>query len=139
MSLVKSNHILQTSKAHLESQLNSDCMQTCMHTYTFIHSGYFYSTSSCRLLFRGSPDTAQILCQSFMLKRHRQLQVKDLLKVPTWWLEWDSNPRPFGRKATNLPMSHYAPQSTSMCVFMDGGYRFNPLSPPDKCITVNNA
>ena len=46
-----------------------------------------------------------------MLKRHRQLQVKDLPKVPTWRLERDSNLRPSGRKATNLPMSHHVPQT----------------------------
>src|SRR6218665_3651025 len=49
---------------------------------------------------------ARILC--FTLKRHRQLRGKDLPKVPTWRLERDSNPRPFGRKATYLPMSHQA-------------------------------
>ena len=32
-------------------------------------------------------------------KRYRQLQVKDLSKVPTWCLEWDSNVRPSGWKA----------------------------------------
>ena len=26
-----------------------------------------------------------------------------------WWLEQDSNPRPFGRKVTNLPMSYHTP------------------------------
>jgi len=31
-----------------------------------------------------------------------------LAQVPTWWLEWDSNPRPFGRKAANLLMGHVA-------------------------------
>src|SRR6218665_1642585 len=51
----------------------------------------------------------QILCRSCMPKRHRHLRVKD--KVPTWQPERDSNPRPFGRKATNLPMSHHAPQN----------------------------
>jgi len=29
--------------------------------YLFIHSGYFYSTSSRPLLLRGAPDTAQIV------------------------------------------------------------------------------
>ena len=53
-----------------------------------------------------------------MLKRHRQLQVKDLPNVRMWWLEWDSNPRPFGRKATNLPMSHHAPPYVFMCIFI---------------------
>jgi len=31
----------------------------------------------------------------FHAEAHRQLEVKDLPKVPTWWLERDSNPRPF--------------------------------------------
>ena len=47
-----------------------------------IHSGHLYSSSSCPLLLRSAPDTAQIglgiLCRSFTRKRHRQLQVKDL-------------------------------------------------------------
>ena len=73
-----------------------------------IHWGYFYNASLSPLLLRGAPDTARILYRSFMLKRHRQLQVKNLPKVPTWRLEWDSNPWPFGRKAANLPMSHFA-------------------------------
>src|SRR6218665_390869 len=55
-----------------------------------------------------APDTAQILCRSLTPKRHRQLRVKDLPTIPTRRLERDSNPRPFGRKATNLPMSHHA-------------------------------
>ena len=78
--------------------------------YSFIHSGYFYSASSTTLLLRGASDTARILCRSFTPKRHRQLQVKALPKVSTWRPEWDSNQWPFGRKATNLPMSHHAPQ-----------------------------
>src|SRR6218665_215933 len=75
-----------------------------------IHSGYYYSASSSLLLLRGAPDTAWVLCWSFTPKRHRQLLVKDLPKVPTWRLEWDLNLWPFGRKATNLPMSHHSPQ-----------------------------
>src|SRR6218665_2460931 len=35
--------------------------------------------------------------------------MKDLPKVPTWRLQWDSNLRPSGRKAPNLPLSHHAP------------------------------
>ena|SRR6218665_2327530 len=42
------------------------------HT-SFIHSGYFYSASSSSQLLRGAPDTAQILCRSFALKRYTQL------------------------------------------------------------------
>ena len=40
----------------------------------FIYSGYFYSASlKSTILLRGVPDTARILCRSFMPKRHRQL------------------------------------------------------------------
>ena len=42
------------------------------------------------------------------LKDYRQLRVKDLPKVPTWRLNWNSNLRLFGRKAANLPLSHHA-------------------------------
>src|SRR6218665_3957199 len=42
-------------------------------------------------------------------KCHRQLRIKDLPKVPTWRLERDSNPQPFGRKASNLPTRHHVP------------------------------
>jgi len=79
-----------------------------MFIYLLIYSGYFYSASLSPLLFRGAPNTARILCQSFTPNHHRQLQVKDLLRVPTWWLERDSKPWPFGQKASNLPMGHYA-------------------------------
>src|SRR6218665_4043203 len=52
-----------------------------MYMCLFIHSGYLYRASSSPLLLRGVPDTARILCRSFMQKRHRQLRVKDLPKV----------------------------------------------------------
>ena len=80
----------------------------CLTFHSFIHSGYFHSASSSPLLLRGAPDTARILCRSFTPKRHRQLRVKDLPKVPTWRPERDSNPWPFERKTANLPLSHHA-------------------------------
>ena len=40
------------------------------------------------------PTTVLALCRTFTPKRPRQLWVKDLPNVPTWRLEWDSNPRP---------------------------------------------
>ena len=43
-------------------------------------------------------------------KRYRQLQAKDLSKVPTWQLEWDSNLRPSRRKTLSLPLNHHDPQ-----------------------------
>src|SRR6218665_2096982 len=61
-------------------------VNTSSFIHSFIHSGYFYSISSSPLLLKGTPDTAQILCRNFKLKRHRQLRVKDLPKVPTWRL-----------------------------------------------------
>ena len=73
--------------------------------HSFIYSGYFYSSFTSPLLLRGAPDTARILCRSFTPKRHMQLRVKNFPKIPTWRLEWGSNPRPFWRKATNLPMN----------------------------------
>ena len=79
-----------------------------LYINSLIHSGYFYSASSSPPLLGGASDTARIMCRSFTPKRHRQLRVKDLVKVPTWLLERDSNPRPFRRNATNLPMSHHA-------------------------------
>src|SRR6218665_2373897 len=88
-------------------------LTTLRYIHPFIHSDHFYSDSSSPLLFSGATDTARMLYRSFTSKRHRQLRVKDLPKVPTWRLERNSNPRPFGRKATNLPMSHHAP-----CIYM---------------------
>src|SRR6218665_3759028 len=40
---------------------------------------------------------------------HRQLWVSNLSKVTTQWLEVDSNLRPFGCKAQNVPLHHCAP------------------------------
>jgi len=83
-----------------------------MFIHSFIHSDHFYSTSSSPLLLRSAPDTAQILCRNFTLKRHRQLWVNDLPKVPTWWLEWESNPpRPFKLAPPNR-MSGFAIDNT---------------------------
>ena len=73
-----------------------------------IHSGYFCSSSSSAQLLRGAPNTARIMVRSFTPKRYRQLRVKDLPmpKVLMRRLERDSNPWLFGRKVTNIPMSH---------------------------------
>ena len=78
--------------------------------HSFIHLRYFYSASSSPLLLRGVSNTPLILCRRFTPKSHRQLRVKDLPKVPTWRLERDLNPRPFGRKVTNLPMNCLTPR-----------------------------
>src|SRR6218665_2651023 len=56
-----------------------------------IHSGHFYSTSSSPLLLRGTPDYSTDTVSEFHTEAHRQLQIKDLPKVPTWRLERESN------------------------------------------------
>src|SRR6218665_2628032 len=63
---------------------------------SFIHSGHFYSAPSSYLLLRGAPDYSTDAVSEFHAEAHRQLQVKDLLKVPTWRLERESNPHPSG-------------------------------------------
>src|SRR6218665_259164 len=61
-----------------------------------IHSTHFYSAPSSPLLLRGGLDYSTDTVSEFHAEAHRQLQVKDLPKVPTWWLERELNPRPSG-------------------------------------------
>src|SRR6218665_1619996 len=63
---------------------------------SFIHSGHFYSAPSSPLLLRGAPDYSTDTVSEFHAEAHRQLQVKDLPKIPTWRLERESNPRQSG-------------------------------------------
>ena len=44
--------------------------------------------------------------------------VKDLPKAPTLWLERESNPWPFGRKASTPPMRHHDPHIVSQPRFI---------------------
>ena len=77
--------------------------------HSFIHSGYFYSTSSSPLLLRGAPDySTDTVSES--TRQSTTGNCKWRTCRSTWWLARDSNLRPFGRKATNLPMSHHTPQ-----------------------------
>ena len=85
--------------------------------HSFIHSDHFYSASLSPLLLRSAPDTARILCRSFTSKRHRQLQVKDLPKVPTYRLERESNPRPSGWKLSTQPLCHHVPVLTVLIIW----------------------
>src|SRR6218665_3164721 len=64
--------------------------------HSFIHSGHFYSDPSSLQLLRGAPDYSTNTVSKFHAEAHRQLQVKDLPKVPMWQLERESNPRPSG-------------------------------------------
>ena len=49
--------------------------------YSFIHSGYFYSTSSSPPPLRGALDTARILCRNFTLIN----QLIDCFSMPFHW------------------------------------------------------
>ena len=69
-------------------------MNKFIHSFTLFLQHLFKSTTTQRHS-RDSKDT---------------VLEKDLPKVPTWQPEWNLNPQPFGRKATNLPMSHHSPQ-----------------------------
>src|SRR6218665_2702831 len=75
------------------------CMKECQVLFyfdLFIYSGHFYSAPSSPLLLRGTPDYSTDTVSEFHAEAHRQMQVKNLPKVPTWWLDWESNPRPSG-------------------------------------------
>src|SRR6218665_3364714 len=51
--------------------------------HSFIHSDHFYSAPSSPLPLRGAPDYSTDTVSEFHAEAHRQLQVKDLPKVPT--------------------------------------------------------
>src|SRR6218665_3114275 len=78
--------------------------------YSFIHSGHFYSTPSSPLPLRGASDYSTDTVSEFHAEAHRQLQIKDLPKVPKWRLERESNPRPSVIVSTKAP-----PCPTDMC------------------------
>ena len=77
-----------------------------------------------------------------MPKRYRQLQVKDLPKVPTRRLEWDSSLQPSGRKAPNQSITepHNAPfpSNTFSSTHSTGNLHCSaklPVQPPVKLTT----
>ena len=76
----------------------------------FIHSSHFYSAPSSPLLLRGAPDYSTDTVSEFHVDAHRQQQVKDLPKVPTWRIERESNLRPPGWKSSSQPRRHHVPQ-----------------------------
>ena len=67
-------------------------IHSLIHSFRLFLQRLFKSTSTQRRS-RHSTETVSTF--------HRQLQVKDLPKVPTWQLKRDSNPRPFGRGIEN--------------------------------------
>ena len=99
---------------HLVSVID---ISDCDYNQSFVHFGYLYRATSSPLLLRGDPGghfkftTTQrrsrlqhSYCVGINTPKHFwQLWVKDLPKVPKLRLERDSNLRPFGRKAPNLP------------------------------------
>ena len=48
-----------------------------------LHSGHFYRAPSSPVPLGGAPDYSTDTVSEFHAKAHRQLQVKDLPKVPT--------------------------------------------------------
>src|SRR6218665_3203526 len=72
--------------------------------HSFIHSGQFYSAPSSPILPRGAPDCSTDTLSEFHAEAHRQLQVKDLPKVPTWRLELYS--RNWPESGIRAPMPH---------------------------------
>src|SRR6218665_95609 len=71
-----------------------------------IKSEDFCSASSSPLLY----SEAYTAIHTVTELTRRSVAGKNLPKVPTWWLKWDSNVRPSGHKAPDLPLSHRAPQ-----------------------------
>ena len=57
-------------------------------------------------------DDSRLLQESYLAARqsrsYRQLRVMDLPKVPTWWLEVESNQRPSAPKTTTQPTTPHA-------------------------------
>ena len=79
----------------LQSLWRSPFARSLCSVHSFIHSfRNFYSASSSPLLLRGAPDYSIDTVAVNTPKCYRQLWVKDLPKVFTWQLEWDSNLRP---------------------------------------------
>ena len=87
-------------------------INTGQRNFLPFHSGHFYSAPSSPLLIRGAPDHSMDTVSEFHAEAHRQLQVKDLPKVPTRRLERESNPRPFGWKLSTQPRRHHVPWPT---------------------------
>src|SRR6218665_736149 len=97
--IVYSSFILQSGhfySAPSSPLLLRDAPDYSTDTHSLIHSGHFYSAPSSPLLLRGASDYSTDTVSEFHAEAHRQLQVKDLPKVPTWRLEQESNPRPSG-------------------------------------------
>ena len=96
MSLTTSTIISLLSYANGQGCYSTTVGICIEQSNSFIHSVHFYSAPSSPLLLRGAPDYSTDTVSEFHAEAHRELQVKDLPKVPTWRLEQESNPRPSG-------------------------------------------
>src|SRR6218665_2852473 len=93
--ICNSNNVAAIS-FHIEVHTQPAESVQCMTVHSFIHSDHFYNAPSSPLPLRGAPDYSMDTVSEFHAEAHRQLQVKDLPKVPRWRLERESNPRPSG-------------------------------------------
>jgi|SRR6218665_3130244 len=90
---------------HTSSEYNTQNTHSFIHS--FIHSDHFCSAPSSQLLLRSAPDYSTDTASEFHAEAHRQLQVKEWPKVPTWRLERESNSRSSGRKSSSQPRCHH--------------------------------
>ena len=93
------------STYHLPVALRRVDIYICICIYSFLTSA-----SRSTSLSEALPTTAMTLFRSLHAEALQATAMKDLLKVPTWRLERDSNPRPTDQKASTLRVRHHAPQ-----------------------------
>ena len=122
---IQIHQVLITDNARIRISINQckgshsttghNCFTKSLKYSLLVHSSFIQAISDAPLQVHYYSEALPIqhgYCVGVCLtsKRHRQLRVKDLPKVPAWRPEQDSNLRPFRRKAMNLPMSHRAPR-----------------------------
>ena len=78
--------------------------------HSFVHSAISIAPLQVLYYSEGrTPDYSTDTVSEFHAEAHRQLQVKDLPKVPTRRLERESNPRPSGWNSLSQPRHHHVP------------------------------
>src|SRR6218665_17877 len=86
--------------------------------HSFIRLGYFYSAFSSPPLYLEALLTQHVYCHA---ETPHAPSSDGLAQGPTRRLEPDPNPRPFGRKASNLPMNHHTTCCFSIFGLLLGG------------------